>query len=326
MVYGSKLQTENEAKCLYQRLSDSDICSPEGKKACNSPRSEPNISVVFSEDDQVLEALNMIEKIATQLERIFAMLAGKYSDNVCQEGNTIITNDQSEFSLCAPQRHSFDNELNNHGKRLLEICRSADLTIMNGRSHGDSLGRPTFHGKSGVSVVDYAICDQDLFHSIANFVVREPSSLSDHSPIMTWLNITKVNNHLVTENTNDTLIRLPRQFIWENDSSQKFKTALQTRDIQRMIHDFLVDSRPDKHINSSLDTVERILFTTAKRCLKIKNVKKRYTRLFSVSSNKKWFDKECRLKRHELRKLANLKHRDPLNIMLRENYHTVLKQ
>ena len=46
------------------------------KKACNSPRSEPNIGVVFSEDDQVLEALNMTEKIATQLERIFEMLAG----------------------------------------------------------------------------------------------------------------------------------------------------------------------------------------------------------------------------------------------------------
>ena len=38
-------------------------------------------------------------------------------------------------------------------------------------------------------------------------------------------------------------------------------------------------------------------------------------------------DKECRLKRHELRKLiANLKNRDPLGITLRENYYTVLKQ
>ena len=63
-----------------------------------------------------------------------------------------------------------------------------------------------------------------------------------------------VNNHLATENTNDTLIRLPKQFIWENDSSQKFKTALQTRDIQRMIHDFLVDSRPDKHIRAIYTT------------------------------------------------------------------------
>ena len=137
----------------------------------------------------------------------------RYSDNVCQEGNTIIKNDQSEFSLYALQRHSFHNELNNHGKRLLEICRSSDLKIMNGRSRGDSLGRLTFHGKSVVSVVDYAICDQDLFHSIANFIVKEPSSLSDHSPIMTWLNINTVNNHLATENTTDTLIRLPKQFI-----------------------------------------------------------------------------------------------------------------
>ena len=44
------------------------------------------------------------------------------------------------------------------------------------------------------------------------------------------------------------------------------------------------------------------------------------------SFNKKWFDKECRLKRHELRKLSNLKHRDPLNITLREKYYIVLKQ
>ena len=54
------------------------------------------------------------------------------------------------------------------------------------------------------------------------------------------LNLNTVNNLLATENTNDTLIRLPKQFIWENDSSQKFKTALQTRDIQRMILDFLL--------------------------------------------------------------------------------------
>ena len=34
----------------------------------------------------------------------------------------------------------------------------------------------------------------------------------------------------------------------------------------------------------------------------------------------------CRFKRHELRKLANQKHNDPSNNVLREEYHTVLKQ
>ena len=50
---------------------------------------------------------------------------------------------------------------------------------------------------------------------------------------------------------------------------------------------FLVDSSPEKHNNSSLKAVERILFTTAKRSLKRKS-KKRYicTRLSSVSLTK----------------------------------------
>ena len=78
---------------------------------------------------------------------------GKYPDSVSQEGSNIITNDQSEYALSFNQRNSFDNELNNHGKRLLEICRSADIRILNGRLSGDSLGRATFHGRNGTSVV-----------------------------------------------------------------------------------------------------------------------------------------------------------------------------
>ena len=42
--------------------------------------------------------------------------------------------------------------------------------------------------------------------------------------------------------------------------------------------------------------------------------------------NKKWFDKECRIKKIELRKLSNQKHRDPLNANLREKYHIVLTE
>lgn len=68
MTQSSKRKT----KASGSISSESDIFPPEGKKACNSPRSEPNKSAVFSEDDQVLEALNITE---TQLERIFKTLA-----------------------------------------------------------------------------------------------------------------------------------------------------------------------------------------------------------------------------------------------------------
>ena len=67
-----------------------------------------------------------------------------------------------------------------------------------------------------------------------------------------------------------------------------------------------------------------MLISAAKRCLKIR-IKKNRTKMKPVSNKKKRFDKECRFKKHELRKISNQKHRDPLNANLREQYHDTLK-
>ena len=62
-----------------------------------------------------------------------------------------------------------------------------------------------------------------------------------------------------------------------------------------------------------------MLISAAKRCLKIRTKKNRAK--MKPVSNKKWLDKEYRFKKHELRKISNQKHRDPLNANLREQYH-----
>ena len=174
--------------------------------------------------------------------------------------------------------------------------------------------------------------DQDLFLNISNFLVKQPSPLSDHSLIITWLNI-NTNNSTIESLANNSLTRLPKQFVWENDSTQKFKDCLRSPVPQKFligeyindgtqIHD--VNATQIHDVNASLEKVENILITTAKQCLKIK-ITKKHKRIKS-SSNKKWFNRECRFKRHELRKLSNQKHRDPLNSILREEYHAVLTQ
>ena len=78
--------------------------------------------------------------------------------------------------------------------------------------------------------------------------------------------------------------------------------------------------RNTENVNVSLDDAVNILTATSKICLKIK------TKRIRTTSNKKWFDRECRprLKRHELRTLSNQKHRDPLNSELREKFHKTL--
>ena len=49
----------------------------------------------------------------------FNSRTGKYSDTVSQEGNSIITNDQSESAFQPAQRNSFDTLLNSHGKKTI---------------------------------------------------------------------------------------------------------------------------------------------------------------------------------------------------------------
>ena len=121
------------------------------------------------------------------------------------------------------------------------------------------------------------------------------------SQIITWSNINTINQNPVAPII--TIIPLPKQFIWENESPKKFRATIQTEHVQRMINKFLDDTVPSENVITSLDAMENI-FTTTKQCLKINTAKKRWRNKISFNK-KKWFDKECRLKRHELGKLAN---------------------
>ena len=169
-------------------------------------------------------------------------------------------------------------------KKLLEICKTLDLRIVNKRANGDTLGRPTFHGKNGTSVIDYIICNQYTLLNVNSFVVKQPSYLSDHSAIVAWLN---VNNSLPTNNTQtsnstDRLTSLPRQFCWESDSYLKFRNMLRMESIQILKWEY--KERHTEDVNVSLDDAVNILTATSKMCLKIKTKKSR--KRVKATSNK----------------------------------------
>ena len=109
-----------------------------------------------------------------------------------------------------------------------------------------------------MSVVDYKVCDQDLLSHIPNFVVKDPLHLSDHSAITACLNINKKTsyNHTILEG--DTLTRLPKQFLWENDTAQKFKDALRSPRIQTLVHDYIAGDTFNENTELSHEKVENI--------------------------------------------------------------------
>jgi hypothetical protein len=113
-------------------------------------------------------------------------------DFISKDGNNFI-NDTRENCLQPKNRLNFDPQINNHGRQLINLCKKCDTKILNGRTQGDSFGRATFHGNNGISVVDYIICDQELFRNTNYFVVIPPTYLSDNIQIVTWVGIGQTN-------------------------------------------------------------------------------------------------------------------------------------
>ncbi len=157
---------------------------------------------------------------------------------------------------------------------------------------------------------------------------KPPTYLSDHSQIIAWVDI---NENLPECETNlpkperTPLHKLPLQFDWSENSKINFRQTLKSHEIQRKLDSFSQSTftNDEKGVNDCVTEFQNILTDAAKGSLKIR--KKRTRRKINNPMNKKCFEKECRFKRHELRKLANQKHRDPMNLAIREAYHTALK-
>lgn len=151
----------------------------------------------------------------------FNARTSKLEDFISKDGNNFII-DASENCLHPKNRQNCDNNINNHGKQLINICKNTDMRIINGRTKRDSLGRPTFHGINGISVVDYIICSQDTFQHINNFIVKPPTYLSDHSQIIAWFDIQIITrNEQEHDSSKPPLHKLLLQFEWSELTSEK---------------------------------------------------------------------------------------------------------
>ncbi len=83
-----------------------------------------------------------------------------------------------------PKRNSQDDAVNPGGNDLLDMCRSLDLNIVNGRKTGDVFGKYTCFKWNGNSVVDYLITSSSVFQKNSIFEVGEFLPwLSDHCPL-----------------------------------------------------------------------------------------------------------------------------------------------
>ena len=187
------------------------------------------------------------------------------------------------YSRIKSQRNNQDKSANNYGKKLTDFCAATRSYIVNGRTLGDFQGKLTCHQLTGSSTVDYAIVSENLEKHIKSFLVLDPNTGSDHSPIKLELNCSR------SPEPNKITTQAP-PYRW-NDITQHL--------FQQKINSDLVSSTIDKlgtkidvgnnDIDSNVEDLKNIFKTSLENSKSRLKNKKRHIK----KPKKAWYDKSC---------------------------------
>ena len=88
-----------------------------------------------------------------------------------------------DFSLDMPmRRHSADNVYSRFGDSLLDLCKSVEFQIVNGRLFTDT-HKITCYTANGESVVDCVVTSLQYFEHFSDIRVPNFYEFSNHAPI-----------------------------------------------------------------------------------------------------------------------------------------------
>ena len=207
------------------------------------------------------------------------------------------------------QRYSKDKtNINNYGNKILELCKSLGIYIVNGRISEDKyIGSVT---TSKNTLIDYVIVSPSLFSHISYFnVANFDPILSDiHCPVVVYFDYNaSIGSNTDTCNDIDENVNFIKPK-WKSNNSNVFIDNLNSDDI-----DDLVQTLEHIDLNSiNVDIVNEVVFNcnsiiknaAEKADMFVESkVRPKPTR---VNYCKPFFNRECYLKRKEYRKCKNL--------------------
>ena len=210
--------------------------------------------------------------------------------------------DKIEMLECS--RISQDSQINDFGKRLLELCTLFDLQLINGCRPWDNHGKFTFISYQGCSVVDYFLMSSSLLDFVHTLSVEDRIE-SDHMPVELYCNFYTDQNARLGE-------KIPgkkEKIFWCEEKVNDVKdyvTSVEFRDhVERAI------GMMDDCINASIEIFTQALLTAAGCMLKTVKV------ITGTQNRSSWFDTECHKKKKDVRKcLRRLEIPEILTILL----------
>lgn len=183
---------------------------------------------------------------------------------------------ESYLNFKQAKRHSADSVLNNEGKKILDLCNSYGLAIVNGCTTGDLEGNFTFIGGNGCSVIDYCLIGMDWEKNIMDFKVSL-EDFSDHLPLIIEISLSVPNDVFHDEQNN-----LKSKLYWNNEKQGHYNVGIDSR--INAVEGFLSVTELDLLIQESYNDNNQ---STIPR------------QQYKKSAKKPWFDRECERKRFQ---------------------------
>ena len=208
-----------------------------------------------------------------------------------------------------------------YGKNLIDLCISAGLRILNGRTLGDSIGKYTCHKYNGSSVIDYAIVENELIDKILYFQVLEHlSELSDHCPIATKMYCRVLDNNIKVKKQRN-VESCPYRIKWDDITLKIFTKNINSSRCIAELENFMKEELNEMNINSHIEKVGKWLFNQTGKYKHNKNKKK-----IIHKKRKEWFNQNCKSLQLQLRGLGNQLTKQPHNVRLREQFFVTKKK
>ena len=209
-------------------------------------------------------------------------------------------------------RNNRDPTTNEWGRFIVDLCISAKLCLLNGRTNGDITGKCTCFTRSGVSAVDLNIISKNLFFDVLYFKVMDFTIWSDHCPVSMALKINSPNstNHA---NNHQNLISPPPKYKWNPDKKDKFVSEI--ANMSSELESFCSESGNSP--SSANNFLSQVLMDAAKKSLRlVKSRPRKKKKAFT-------FTQSCGTIRKHLLYTKTLLENYPRNREIRESYYAI---
>ena len=185
--------------------------------------------------NSVYSTLDFYERLEQQVVRFLGKVTnegdvhclGDFNARTGEEEDGISDSDLINDLFCigdgyTPPRRTQDKYMNESGRKMLNLCRTTGLKIVNGRTKSDHLGRVSFVNANGTSCVDYHLTS--CLDKIVDFELAARTE-SCHFPIVAKIKTTIERNSSHRKKVSNKMFQhTVTKYFWNENERQKVET------------------------------------------------------------------------------------------------------